>query len=80
MGTITRSRGAYRAFWSDQGLVNTRVSKTVFYAMSWVKAHIIDLMGLMRRINRQNRPNRRYLLPKCYQFFNQWGAGQPVGN
>ena len=52
----------------------------LFHAMLWVKAHIIDLMRLMRRINRQNRPNRRYLLPKCYQFFNQWEAGQPVGS
>jgi hypothetical protein len=35
-GTITRFRGAYRAFWSDQGLVNTGVSKTVFYGMEEV--------------------------------------------
>jgi hypothetical protein len=32
-GTITRSRGAYRAFRSDQGLVNAGVSKTVFYGI-----------------------------------------------
>jgi site-specific recombinase XerD len=29
---------------------------------------------------RQNRPTRRYLLPKCYQLFNQWEAGRPVGS
>jgi len=52
----------------------------LFHAMLWVKAHIIDLMRLMRRINRQNRPSRRYLLPKCYQIFNQWEAGRPVGS
>jgi hypothetical protein len=36
MGTITRFRGAYRALWSDHGLVNTGVSKTVFYGMEEV--------------------------------------------
>src|ERR1035437_8986676 len=36
MGTITRFRGAYRAFRSDQSLVNTGVSKTVFYGMEEV--------------------------------------------
>ncbi|MDR3572359.1 MAG: hypothetical protein P4L50_00720, partial [Anaerolineaceae bacterium] len=40
MGTITCSRGAYRAFWSDQGLVNTGVSKTVFYGMEEVVGSI----------------------------------------
>ena len=50
------------------------------HAMLWVKAHIVDLMRLMRRINRHNRPSRRYLLPKCYQFLNQWEAGRPVGS
>jgi hypothetical protein len=54
--------------------------KNSFHAMLWVKAHIIDLMRLMRLKNRHNRPSRRYLLPKCYQLFNQWEAGQTVGN
>ena len=36
MGTITRFRGACRAFRSDQSLVNTGVSKTVFYGMEEV--------------------------------------------
>ena len=46
----------------------------LFHAI-WVKLHIVDLMRLTRRINRQNRPGRRYLLPKCYQISNQWVAG-----
>jgi len=40
VGTITCSRGAYRAFWSDQGLVNTGVSKTAFYGMEEVVGSI----------------------------------------
>ena len=40
MGTITCSRGAYRAFWSDQGLVNTGVSKTVRNGMEEVVGSI----------------------------------------
>ena len=37
------------------------------------------LLRLMRRKNRQNRPSRRYLLPKCYQNSNQWDAGSIRG-
>jgi len=40
MGTITRFRGAYRAFRSGQSLVNTGVSKTAFYGMEEVVGSI----------------------------------------
>ncbi len=40
MGTITRSRGAYGAFGSDQSLVNTGVSKTVRNGMEEVVGSI----------------------------------------
>jgi hypothetical protein len=40
VGTITCSRGAYRAFWSDQSLVNTGVSKTVRNGMEEVVGSI----------------------------------------
>ena len=47
----------------------------LFHAMECFKSQIIDGTGLMSRYSRQNRHNRRYLLPKCCQICNQWATG-----
>lgn len=56
-------------------IIIPKLAMKCFHAMLWVKDHIIDLMKLMRWKNRLRRPNRRYLLPKCYKFFSQWVVG-----
>jgi hypothetical protein len=43
--------------------------------------HFIDGKWLMSRKSRQNRHNRRYLLPNCYQLFERstkWAIGLAV--
>jgi hypothetical protein len=43
--------------------------------MECIKPQIIDGTALTSRHSRQNRHNRRYLLPKCCQINNQRAAG-----
>jgi hypothetical protein len=45
----------------------------LFHAMERIKPQIIDGTALTSRHSRQNRHNRRYLLPKCCQI-------QPAGH
>ncbi len=51
MGTITRFKGAYRAFRSDQRLVNTGVSKTVFYGIYtlWILLSVVGAKIVLSR-------------------------------
>jgi len=56
-------------------LKGTDRTDDLFHAMECFKSQIIDGIGLMSRYSRQNRYNRRYLLPKCSQICEQWATG-----
>jgi hypothetical protein len=53
---------------------------TLFHAMEAEKPPPIDSKGLKNRLRRQNRPNRRYLLPICYQNLPSGSGGLIVGD
>lgn len=51
----------------------------LFHAMELPRSHFVDGKGLMSRYSRQKRPNRRYLLPICYQKPEASSRADPWG-
>ena len=51
----------------------------LFHAMERRHGRFVDGKGLTSRLSRKKRPNRRSMLPICYQNPNRAGTGCPVG-
>jgi hypothetical protein len=51
----------------------------LFHAMEWIETQSIGGTVLTNRQNRQKRPSRRYLLPKCCQNAAKIQPGGPQG-
>jgi hypothetical protein len=52
----------------------------LFHAMEARRRRFVDGKGLMSRYSRPKRPNRRKMLPICYQNSNRAGTGWAVGD
>jgi hypothetical protein len=68
------TEGCQKALKTKQLLVDLIGIEPMTSSMPF-KSQIIDGTGLMSRYSRQNRHNRRYLLPKCCQICNQRATG-----
>jgi len=89
-GTNNPFQGAYRAFRSDQSLVNTGVSKTAFYGMeenNWYESccrNEVSKRGNQQRNNKKTFCILRFLIaargpPRRYKFLEStsWPSNNP---